>query len=354
MNRKVAAQAPRTDEQARMLENRLRKRYRHLRKWARRVGVSCYRVYDRDIPEIPLSIDLYQEYQEYREHRQHRQHRQRAQAAQRGAIAESGDRPRHLYIAHHQSDRKASTDSDWLAAMTATVARVLDIDNACIHIKQRMRQRGTAQYERMSDSEHRIVVCEGGHRFVVNLDDYLDTGLFLDHRCTRGQVQRNANGARFLNLFCYTGAFTVYAAMGGARSSVSVDLSNRYLSWTAGNLALNGIDPSVHQIERVDVFEYLRRPVREPFDLAVLDPPTFSNSKRMDGVLDIQRDHTHLIGATLRRLRPGGVLYFSTNARRFKFERDAIVASDIVDITVDTLDEDFVQRRPHQCWRIIR
>ena len=319
-----------------MLENRLRKRHKHLRKWARRHDVSCYRLYDRDIPELPLAIDLY--------------------------TVESGDR--HLCIAHYQRDSdRDGPPAGWLDAMAEAATRVLEATGEApvsAHVRQRRRQRGAAQYQRSGAGRAGLIVREGGHRFAVELDAYLDTGLFLDHRPLRARIEREAAGRSVLNLFCYTGAITVYAAKGGASSSLSVDLSNRYLSWAEDNLALNRIDSGRHRLLRADVFEYLRDPGRAGFDLAVLDPPTFSNSKRMEGVLDIQRDHPGLIRQTLALMRPGGVLYFSTNSRRFKFDRDAVGAlgtlsiADIADISEQTIPEDFRNRRIHKCWRIVR
>jgi 23S rRNA G2069 N7-methylase RlmK/C1962 C5-methylase RlmI len=322
------AAAARVHAQAEMLANRVRKRVRHLRKWARRQGVTCYRLYDRDIPEIALAIDWYQG---------------------------------HLHMARYRRERDESEPPDWLDTMAAAVARALEVPGDRVHldrvhIKERQRQRGRAQYQRLDDTDVYRIVSEGGHRFAVNLDDYLDTGLFLDHRLTRARVQSEAAGARFLNLFCYTGAFTVYAAAGGARETLSVDLSNRYLDWTWRNLELNALASPAHRLVRADVREYLREPPRqpfEPFDLAVLDPPTFSASKKMQGTLDIHRDHRELINDTLAWLRRGGVLYFSTNARRFKLDSAAIDAADIEDITAATTPEDFAARPGHRCWRII-
>ncbi len=299
-----------------MLVNRVRKRVRHLRKWARRESVSCYRIYDRDIPEIPLTIDWYQ-----------------------GA----------LYVAE-LSREDEEIDSRGLGL---AVADALEVAPRDVYIKQRRRQKGSAQYERLADRGDGAVVEEGGHRFVVNLSDYLDTGLFLDHRQTRAMVAAEAAGKRFLNLFCYTASFTVYAAAAGARSSVSVDLSNTYLSWAGENLQLNGIDERRHRLLRADVLELLAVPPPElgRFDLAVLDPPTFSNSKAMRDILDVQRDHDRLINDTLALLDPGGVLYFSTNRRRFRFDAELPPGATADEITEQTTPPDF-RSRPHRAWRI--
>lgn len=336
----------RTQAHAHMLENRVRKRHRHLRKWARRHRVTCYRLYDRDIPEISLAIDLYTE--------------------------DSG--ARHLHVAYYQSrerererEREPINDA-WIRSMAEAAKRALAADNdsgqggvepVAVHLKRRQRQRGTWQYQSEGESDDRLVVREGEHLFAVDLDNHLDTGLFLDHRPLRARIEREARGSRFLNLFCYTATITVCAASGGALASESVDLSQNYLAWAADNLARNRVDMRAHRLVRADVLEYLRRPVQGGhtgrFDLAVLDPPTFSNSKKMRGVLDVQRDHPRLIEHTLARLRPGGVLYFSTNSRRFKLAAEALPeGAEVTDITTETIPEDFRNRRIHKCWRIVR
>lgn len=190
----------------------------------------------------------------------------------------------------------------------------------------------------------------------MNLHAYLDTGLFLDHRRTRALVRSRAAGRRFLNLFAYTGSFTVYAAAGGARESVTVDLSNTYQEWARRNLELNGIDLARHRLLREDVFTYLEQAAArdERFDLVVLDPPTFSNSKRMREVLDVQRDHPRLINGVLRLLAPDGELFFSTNRQGFTLQAEAIEGARIEEITRQTLPEDFARAQAHRCWRIRR
>ena len=319
-----------------MLANRVRKRARHLRKWARRNGISCYRIYDRDIPEIPLVIDWY-------EGHLHIALFHRGQSRDEDEGEARGDEP----------------SAGFCAAMADAAACALEVPGNRVHIKERRRQRGSAQYRRLGRAGEHLIVSEGGHRFAVNLRDYLDTGLFLDHRATRARIQAEARGSRFLNLFCYTGAFTVYAAAGGARATVSVDLSKRYLEWARRNLALNGYDGSEHRLVRADVVELLHRGAfpdasEAPFDLAVLDPPTFSNSKKMSGVIDVRRDHPALIAGTLALLRPGGALYFSTNARRFRLDEGAIDASSIADLSRDTAPPDFARHRPHRSFRIVK
>jgi 23S rRNA G2069 N7-methylase RlmK/C1962 C5-methylase RlmI len=307
--------------QAEMLANRLRKVAHHRRKWARREDIGCYRLYDRDIPEIPLVIDWY-------EGRLHvaRWHRPLAD-----------DDPR---------ERPA-----WLSAMAAAAAAALEVGPDDVFIKERRRQRGRSQYTRVAEAGRRFLVSEGGLRFWVNLSDYLDTGLFLDHRITRARVGAEAAGKRLLNLFCYTGAFTVHAAAGGAAASLSVDLSATYLAWAKDNLAANGLDDPRHELLRADVLTLLEGRPSEPFDLAVLDPPTFSNSKKMQRALDVRRDHVPMVRATLRWLRPGGVLYFSSNARHLSVDPEDFAGAEVADITAATIPPDFAGRHSHRCWR---
>jgi 23S rRNA G2069 N7-methylase RlmK/C1962 C5-methylase RlmI len=303
--------------QAEMLANRLRKNERRLRDWARRSGVACYRLYDRDIPEVPLAIDWYDG---------------------------------HLHVSQYAAAHKEHTEAPgWLDAMVEAAAQALGVPPERRHVKRRERQRGGAQYERFGARGERLVVPEGGHRFYVNLDDYLDTGLFLDHRPLRARVEAEAAGRRFLNLFCYTAAFTVYAAAGGAVASTSVDLSGTYLDWARDNLELNGLASPAHRFVRSDVRAFLAE-TDDRWDLVVLDPPTFSRSKRTPDDLDLQRDHAALVGAVRRVLRPGGVVYFSTNNRHFRL--DPQIAAGAEDISEQTIPPDFRDRRIHRCWRI--
>jgi len=302
-----------------MLANRLRKVARHRRKWARREGIACYRLYDRDIPEIPLVIDWYDG---------------------RVSLAE--------FVRGESGD-------DTLDLLVAATAEALDITPDFVWCRQRARQKGDAQYTRLNHDEAWFVVPEGGLRFRVNLSDYLDTGLFLDHRQTRAQVGAASAGKRVLNLFAYTGSFTVYAAAGGARATTTVDLSRTYLDWAGENLRLNHFDLPMHEGVQADVRVWLAeaRDRRERYDVVVLDPPTFSNSKRMDGTLDVQRDHWGLLQDTLALLPRGGVIYFSTNHRHFQPEFGGLPA-DITEITESTVPADFDRHRPHRCFRLVR
>jgi 23S rRNA (cytosine1962-C5)-methyltransferase len=299
---------------------------RHWKKWARRQDITCFRLYDRDIPEVPLAIDWYE-----------------------------GNLQVAEYVRPH--DRTEIENQVWLQRMIETAAAALEVDPKQIAIKHRQRQSGLAQYERATDDSRTVVVNEGGHRFLANLSDYLDTGLFLDHRITRSLVERDAAGKRFLNMFGYTGSFTVYAAAGGATATTTVDLSNTYLDWAKRNMQLNGFTQPWHQFIRSDAMSFLRGlpPAKDGmFDLAVVDPPTFSNSKMTDDIWDVQRDHVELLNLVLERLSPGGKFYFSTNFRRFKFQESEIQGATIREISRQTVPPDFRNKRIHRCWVLLK
>jgi 23S rRNA (guanine2445-N2)-methyltransferase / 23S rRNA (guanine2069-N7)-methyltransferase len=324
---------------AQMFANRLEKNLKRLARLAQRAQVSCYRLYDADMPEYSFAIDRYEELATGNVHLQVQEY-----AAPASIDVEAARRRRREAL--------------------SSLPGVLQIPPERIHLRLRRRQSGSEQYQRQSAAapssavQPTLTVEEGGLKFLVNLDDYLDTGLFLDHRLTRSRLRERARGARFLNLFCYTASATVYAASGGARSTVSVDLSNSYLDWAAGNFRLNGLDPAQHRLERADCREWLREAVQRPpdapaFDLIFLDPPTFSNSKRMQGVLDVQRDHPELIGLCMQLLAPGGVLLFSTNAQRFRPDPQLEQRWQVKDISAPTLPFDFERnRRIHRCFEI--
>jgi 23S rRNA (guanine2445-N2)-methyltransferase / 23S rRNA (guanine2069-N7)-methyltransferase len=223
-------------------------------------------------------------------------------------------------------------------------------------MKQRRRQRGAAQYERHADAGEFLEVEEGGLRFLVNLTDYLDTGLFLDHRLTRAMIRDMAEGKRFLNLFAYTGSATVYAAAGGAASTMTVDLSGVYLDWAKRNMRANGfIEGRDHRFERGDVLHWVRDRAQRhagAYDLIFLDPPTFSNSKRMgERTFDVQRDHVELLQETAKLLSAEGTIVFSTNSRRFRLDEEALRGLEMKDVTPKTLPEDFARNpRIHKCY----
>jgi 23S rRNA (guanine2445-N2)-methyltransferase / 23S rRNA (guanine2069-N7)-methyltransferase len=334
---------------AEMLANRLRKNRRLLGGWATREGITCYRLYDADLPEYAVAIDLYQA----------------LDAAVLGEAGQAGpDARRHAPAvwAHVQEYAPpASVDAERAAArlrdVGALLPDVLGVPPDHVVLKVRQRQRGLAQYERQAASGEFLEVGEGGLRFLVNLRDYLDTGLFLDHRPTRAMIRAEARGRRFLNLFAYTGTASVYAAAGGAASTTSVDMSAVYLDWARRNMTLNGLtDAGRHHFARADCLRWLAEAPPARFDLIFLDPPTFSTSKRMgERTLDAQRDHVALIRAAVRLLAPAGLLFFSTNFRRFRMDRPALADLVLEDLTAATIPRDFARNpKIHACWRIAR
>jgi 23S rRNA (guanine2445-N2)-methyltransferase / 23S rRNA (guanine2069-N7)-methyltransferase len=316
---------------AQMLANRLEKNLKRLSKEARRTQVSCYRLYDADMPEYAFAIDRYLDLTTQLEHLHVQEY-----APPASIDIEAARRRRHEAL--------------------ATLPLALQVPPERIHVRVRKRQSGNEQYQRQAPvaSQRAFTVEEAGLKFLVNLDDYLDTGLFLDHRLTRARLRDLAPGTRFLNLFGYTGSATVYAASGGARSTLSLDLSNSYLDWAAENFKLNAMPADRHRLERADCREWLRT-AQAQFDLIFLDPPTFSNSKRMQGVLDVQRDHPELIEQCMRLLSPAGHLVFSTNAQRFRLEPSVEERWRVSDLSSKTLPFDFARNpRIHRCFEITR
>jgi 23S rRNA (guanine2445-N2)-methyltransferase / 23S rRNA (guanine2069-N7)-methyltransferase len=311
-----------------MLANRLAKNLKHLAKWRRREGVTCYRLYDADLPEYALAVDVYE-------------------GERRFVHAQEYEAPATI------DPRQARLR---LREGLGVIQEVLEVPDGQIFFKVRREQKGKAQYERLADSGHFHEVREGNCRLLVNFEDYLDTGLFLDNRPTRRMLGALARGRRFLNLFAYTGAASVHAARGGALSTTSVDLSRTYLDWAARNLALNGFAPPWAELIQADCLQWVcDNARRRRFGLIFLDPPTFSTSKRMDGTFDVQRDHVDLIRDTLELLEPDGILIFSNNLRRFRMEAGDLPGVRVTDISRATLPPDF-ERNPriHNCWRIAR
>lgn len=307
-------------------ENRLRKNARHFRKWAKTHGVSAYRVYDRDIPEWPYAVDVY------------------------GDRAQLVEFPRRRAVQSGQA-------AEQLQSAKAITQRVLEVPEHHLYVKtRRPKVWGKEQYERLEAKPEPFVVEEQGLRFEVELATHLDTGLFLDHRQTRALVRDEAGGKRFLNLFAYTGSFTVYAAAGGAKATVTVDLSNTYLDWAERNLRLNGLWGAKHALVRADVLRYIDEAGDggEVFDLIVLDPPSFSTSQKMTGSWDVQRDHVRLLRATSRLLAPQGTLYFSTNFQGFALKAEALRELSFEELTPRTIPPDFHHKEIHRCWRIRR
>lgn len=307
------------------LRNRIAKNLRHLARWIRREQIRYFRVYDGDIPEYALAVD----------------------------VCDSSD-GRWLHVQEYAPPPSIdpSRAQARLRAALSVLPEALDTDPGRLVFKVRQRQRGDSQYRRQSGREQFLEVCEGRCRLLVNLVGYLDTGLFPDHRPVRTWIGDHARDRRFLNLFCYAGAATVHAALGGARATTSVDLSTTYLDWTRRNLQLNRLHGPMHQLVRADCREWLQS-CRERYDLIFLDPPSFSNSTRMDGTLDIQRDHGTLLEASMRLLEPGGVLIFSTNLRKFRLDPSLAARFDIEDRTAWSIPKDFQRKqRIHQCWFI--
>lgn len=316
----VRSEPARLSEGGQMFANRLQKNLKTLGKWARKAGVECYRLYDADMPEYALAVDLYRDWVHVQEYAP----------------------PRSI-----DPDKAQARLLDALAA----IPQALDMDPARVVIKRRERQAGKKQYERQAQQGQFMEVAEGGVKLLVNLTDYLDTGLFLDHRPLRLRLQQEAAGKRFLNLFCYTATATVHAAKGGARSTTSVDLSKTYLDWARRNLALNGFSDK-HRLEQGDVMEWLEAD-RGEYELIFIDPPTFSNSKRMEGVFDVQRDHVHLLDLAMARLAKGGVLYFSNNFRKFQLDPALEQRYAVEEISAQTLDPDFARNpKIHRAWRL--
>jgi 23S rRNA (cytosine1962-C5)-methyltransferase len=305
-----------------MFRNRLEKVYRHLSKHAKRQNVSCYRVYDHDLPEFPFIIEIYED---------------------------------KLYASEYKR-RHSMTDEEhetWLNECQKIMAEVLSVSEENIFFKMRQRKEGRGgQYQKTADTKNEFVVHENGLKFIVNLSDYLDTGLFLDHRITREMMKELSERKRVLNLFSYTGSFSVYAAAGNASQIVSVDLSKTYLSWAEKNMELNFPGFKNHHTVHADVKQYLKVVSENSFDLIVMDPPTFSNSKRMEDILDIQKDHIELINDCMEILNSTGILFFSTNYTKFQIEKEKLHASEIKDITKQTTPFDFAGKLKRQCFKI--
>lgn len=296
----------------------LGRRYRQNKKWAGEERISAYRIYEKEIPGYPFVIDVYD---------------------------------RSLHVA--EVVKEAPKEEEWLTAFLEELEEVTGIPQDRIFLKSRLRQQGKAQYERQDESGHFMTVMENGLKFRVNLQDYLDTGLFLDHRISRQMVREMCPGVKFLNLFCYTGSFTVYAADGGAFETTSVDLSSTYLTWAEENLKLNQLEGrGNHRYIKKDVMEFLRNETRQ-YDLIVLDPPTFSNSKNMTETLDVQRDHVWLVDRCMKLLSPEGVLFFSNNYQKFKLDLSLSTRYRVQDITGATIPEDH-KKNCHQAFLIRR
>ena len=362
--------------QAQIFSNRLAKKYRLLRKWARRERVTCYRLYDRDIPEVPLAVDLYEFLPAGMNSKNEcakflHDEDARISANDLSAAKEKNERLFvHLYLYERPYEKSDSDEQIWLNEMCSAVAKTLGIPETHIIQKLRKKQKGENQYEKIN-SERTVesYVQECGQLFKINLSDYLDTGLFFDHRPLRQIVRSSCAGKSVLNLFCYTGSFSIYAAEGKAKRVESVDLSKTYIEWTQFNFALNDFDPESPRFifTRADVNGFLNQKLAEVpnsdksnrYDIIILDPPTFSNSKATRNTLDINRDWSELVKKCINLLNPDGVLYFSTNSHRLKFDADLIpklsvynTEVKVTDMTGKSLPEDFKGSKAHRLWKI--
>lgn len=388
-----------TEYQAQLFANRLKKKYKELRKWARKNRITCYRIYNKDIPEIPVSLDLYEflpsfvttpiEVAKFLTE-------QNEKISQNDFNTEKDIKSRTfavLYLYERPYEKQYEQEEIWLNAMQKAAGEVLGIDESHIIKKMRKHQKGANQYEKkdmkssddntyFSDSDFQFVQ-EQGQIFKINLSSYLDNGLFFDHRPLRTIIRDTSSKKRVLNLFCYTGSFSVYAAQGNAAYVESVDLSNTYLDWAKQNMQNNGFsDKHKYVFTRSDCMVFLQQkavaqkkvlsatkqntPIpdeikknAQTYDIIILDPPTFSNSKNTSNVLDINKDWPQLVKDSLNILNPNGVLYFSTNSERLKFNIEQIPQMTIFgykieceEITAQTIPNDYTSSKPHRCWKI--
>lgn len=305
------------------LKNRIRKNYRHVRKWAKRSGTNCFRIYDRDIKEYPLAIDFY---------------------AGKFCVQ---------FFSYDRDDENPRAEMKEEAA--EAIRTIFGVTDDEIFWRNRIKRAKTEQYEKLGEEKEYIVVYEYGAKFLINLNDYLDTGLFLDHRETRQMVARQAKGKRLLNLFAYTCSFSVHAALAGARSTTSIDLSNTYTQWGRENFILNDLSLQKNDVIRADCLRFLDDEVYSTtkYDLIVIDPPTISRSKKMDQMFDIQLDYIPILSQALRLLADDGTLYFSTNSRKFKFDESNFADfCKIEEITSKTIPMDFHNQKIHRCWKL--
>lgn len=368
------------ENQKTLFSNRLKRKIKELKKWARKNKISCYRIYDRDIPEIPVSLDLYEFLPD------HIQNKIEA-AKYTSFVAErisqndptvQGELVLNTYAVIYLYERPYEKDENeeefWFDQMAKTAAEILNIPFSHIVKKERKRQRGTNQYEKDEEKESiysiKGLTQECGELFNIDLTSYLDTGLFFDHRPLRSIVRETASKKSVLNLFCYTGSFSVYAAEGGAKKVESVDLSNTYLTIAKNNMDLNGfLDKNAYIYTRQDVIEFLKEKAvkakagelkeDEYYDMIILDPPTFSNSKNTYNVLDINKDWPKLCKDCLNILAPGGILYFSTNSTKLSFDKSLLPQATvknkvimITDMTESSIPKDFEGTKCHKLWEL--
>ncbi len=299
--------------------NCIRKNYKHIRKWAKRTQTNCFRIYDREINHYPLAIDYY-----------------------------DGHYCIHYYAPNSNTDEPPE---DLKEEVETSIVKIFGTKPEEVYWKIRSRHKETRQYEKFGASQDFFVVVESGVKFWVNLQDYLDTGLFLDHRETRRLVASYAKDKEVLNLFAYTCSFSVQSAKAGATYTKSVDMSNTYTEWGKENFILNGFSLKNHEIVRADCLKFLGEE-RHKYDIIIIDPPTISRSKKMDQMFDIQKDYIYLIQESIRLLKPEGRIFFSTNSRRFLFDENLFPGMVISEISDKTLPIDFHDPKIHRCWRL--
>ncbi|UXR64090.1 class I SAM-dependent methyltransferase [Bdellovibrio bacteriovorus] len=300
-----------------MIKNRLEKNFKKLKSWAERHQIEAFRLYDRDIPEYPYIVDIYKDH----------------------------------FLIYDKSDLR-DKDKNHLPHVREALKALFKCDDSKVVIKKRERQEGLKQYEKLDAKEDTFVVRESQALLKVNLYDYLDTGLFLDHRPMRQKVFKTAKDQRFLNLFCYTGSVSVFAALGGARTT-SVDMSQTYLRWAQDNFQLNEIELGSHSFVNADVLDWLRSQKNSnSFDMIFLDPPTFSNSKKMEDTFEVERDQDFLVDSCMKMLAPEGVLYFSNNKRKFKISDSILSKYRVKEITTESIPQDFHDKKIHNCFEI--
>ncbi len=309
------------ENQARMLANKVKKTYKHLHKRFSRQNIEVFRLYDGDIPEIRAAVDWY-----------------------------AG----HLVIAEYT--RKQSVP-EWLPMMAAAVAESLDVPRKNVHLKERRAGKQSGQrYERIDTTNKKIMMSERDLNFYVNPYDYIDTGLFSDHRNTRQMIREIAEGRDFLNLYCYTGSFSCYAAKGGAKTTTSVDRSETAITWARENMNLNGIPAQGNTLIQAHTFDFLEKAKKENkmYDLAVVDPPSYSTTRNRKVEFDILRDHSKLLSGVRKLMKPGALIFFSTNHQDFKFQMDLTETTDVREITSLTIPEDYISKKKtiHRCWKI--
>lgn len=301
-----------------MIKNRLEKNLKKLKPWSQRNQIEAFRLYDRDIPEYPFIVDIYKDH----------------------------------YVIYDKSDPLKDKDKNHLPHLTEALKNIFNCTDSNLVIKKRERQEGLKQYEKLDDQKQTFVIRESQALLKVNLYDYLDTGLFLDHRPMRQKIFKSAVEKKFLNLFCYTDSVSVFAALGGARTT-SVDMSQTYIRWAQDNFELNNIDLGQHSFVNADVLDWLEENrSKKNFDLIFLDPPTFSNSKKMDKNFEVERDQDFLVDSCMNMLSSEGVLYFSNNKRKFKISENILSKYNVRDITEESIPQDFHDKKIHNCFEI--